>query len=186
MAVLNWGGGDAGALTTTALTGWIIKNNGTVDFSYVLPQDGLRSIDLDSRKNAGANTFNNTISQSIAGTGLVNLSFWYAANPANVGPTNEVKFELAFALGHEKGSVLGSSANVTGWQHYTQQIDLGTVGTATLSFTAAGAKDGVGGYIDNVSVTAVPEPETYAMLLAGLGVMGAIALGRKKDREKRR
>ena len=28
-------------------------------------------------------------------------------------------------------------------------------------------------------VTAVPEPETYAMLLAGLGVMGAVARRRK-------
>jgi hypothetical protein len=28
-------------------------------------------------------------------------------------------------------------------------------------------------------VTAVPEPETYAMLLAGLGLMGAIARRRK-------
>ncbi|MBK7006138.1 MAG: FxDxF family PEP-CTERM protein [Burkholderiales bacterium] len=32
------------------------------------------------------------------------------------------------------------------------------------------------------SVTSVPEPETYAMLLAGLGVMGAIARRRKAAR----
>lgn len=32
----------------------------------------------------------------------------------------------------------------------------------------------------NFSVTAVPEPETYAMLLAGLGVMGAFARRRKQ------
>ncbi|NBW50906.1 MAG: PEP-CTERM sorting domain-containing protein [Betaproteobacteria bacterium] len=30
-----------------------------------------------------------------------------------------------------------------------------------------------------MEVTAVPEPETYAMLLAGLGVMGMIARRRK-------
>lgn len=35
-------------------------------------------------------------------------------------------------------------------------------------------------YTGAISVTAVPEPENYAMLLAGLGVMGAIALRRKK------
>ena len=32
---------------------------------------------------------------------------------------------------------------------------------------------------DNVSVTAVPEPAEYAMLIAGLGVIGAVARRRK-------
>lgn len=172
--------------TTTVLTGWVIKNNGTVDFSYESPQNGLRFIDLDNIKVAGARTLNGTISQSIEGTGLVNLSFWYAANSTNPGSTNEVKFELAFSIGKVKGSVLGSSVNGTEWQRHTQLVDLGTGGTANLSFTAAGAKDGIGGYIDNVSITAVPEPATYAMLLAGLGLMSTIALGHKKNREKRR
>lgn len=35
----------------------------------------------------------------------------------------------------------------------------------------------------NVAVAAVPEPETYAMLLAGLGVMGAIAVRRNKAKK---
>lgn len=33
----------------------------------------------------------------------------------------------------------------------------------------------------NVSVTAVPEPGTYALLLAGLGLMGTITLRRRRD-----
>lgn len=33
--------------------------------------------------------------------------------------------------------------------------------------------------VDNFTVSAVPEPETYAMLLAGLGLMGAVARRRK-------
>jgi hypothetical protein len=32
---------------------------------------------------------------------------------------------------------------------------------------------------DNVTVTAVPEPETYALFMAGLGLMGFIARRRK-------
>jgi hypothetical protein len=38
-----------------------------------------------------------------------------------------------------------------------------------------------GTYSAAINVTAVPEPESYAMLLAGLGLMGAIARRRNKN-----
>ena len=34
--------------------------------------------------------------------------------------------------------------------------------------------------LDNVSITPVPEPETYAMMLAGLGLLGVVARRRKQ------
>ena len=37
-----------------------------------------------------------------------------------------------------------------------------------------------GGYLGAMSVTAVPEPESFAMMLAGLGLMGSIALRRNR------
>ncbi len=36
------------------------------------------------------------------------------------------------------------------------------------------------GDVLNISVTAVPEPESIAMLLAGLGVLGAVARRRQR------
>lgn len=45
----------------------------------------------------------------------------------------------------------------------------------TPTFNAAG------GRLDVLAVTAVPEPETYAMFLAGLGLMGAVARRRKQQ-----
>lgn len=53
--------------------------------------------------------------------------------------------------------------------------------STTLSFVhTAGAGGGNDPLIDGVSVTAaVPEPETYALLLAGLGLMGAAVKRRK-------
>jgi len=33
--------------------------------------------------------------------------------------------------------------------------------------------------LDNVSVAAVPEPETYALMLAGLGLLGFMARRKK-------
>ena len=50
---------------------------------------------------------------------------------------------------------------------------------ALFVFNDSGSKDG--DYDDMVvSVTAVPEVETYAMMLAGLGLMGTIARRRNK------
>jgi hypothetical protein len=43
---------------------------------------------------------------------------------------------------------------------------------------------GASAWIDNATITtvsAVPEPETYAMLLAGLGVLGAAARRKQKE-----
>ena len=40
--------------------------------------------------------------------------------------------------------------------------------------TITGVTDGGNGGIYSGAIAAVPEPETYAMLLAGLGLMGAV------------
>ncbi|WP_047534507.1 PEP-CTERM sorting domain-containing protein [Methylotenera sp. N17] len=57
------------------------------------------------------------------------------------------------------------------------------LGDKAIGFFQAGeeGQSVVGGYIGGyVAVTAVPEPESYAMMLAGLGVMGAVARRRRK------
>ncbi len=60
-------------------------------------------------------------------------------------------------------------------------------GLGMVNFTYAGLGDGLsidlhneGGKISLTVITAVPEPETYAMLLAGLGLMGFMAYRRKQ------
>ncbi|RFP20352.1 choice-of-anchor C family protein [Duganella sp. BJB488] len=58
-----------------------------------------------------------------------------------------------------------------------------TGGSQALVFSSVGGDGYSGAVLDNVSVTAaVPEPETYAMMLAGLGLVGAIARRRKAAR----
>ena len=58
-----------------------------------------------------------------------------------------------------------------------------------LTFSATGGRSAISGLTynydgltggGNTDIPAVPEPETYAMLLAGLGLMGAIARRRKQ------
>ncbi len=50
-------------------------------------------------------------------------------------------------------------------------IGADTVGIQELAFANDFATTGTQ-VIDNVLITAVPEPSTYAMLLAGLGLLG--------------
>ncbi len=60
-------------------------------------------------------------------------------------------------------------------------------GLESVNFTFAGLGDGLGidlnnegGKISLTVITAVPEPETYAMLLTGLGLMGLMTYRRKQ------
>jgi hypothetical protein len=50
-----------------------------------------------------------------------------------------------------------------------------SAGTYALTFLGSGT----GGYGGFYTVTAVPEPETYAMMLAGLGAIGFVAARRR-------
>ena len=63
------------------------------------------------------------------------------------------------------------------------------VNTFSFAYSAPGVNNGKGqGLADegwgiaSASVSAVPEPETYAMLLAGLGVIGAVARRRRLNK----
>jgi hypothetical protein len=69
----------------------------------------------------------------------------------------------------------------TGWEQKTMTFTA-TAASQVLSFLAIGTPSGVPPFslLDGVSmVAAVPEPETYAMLGLGLGLMGVIARRRK-------
>ncbi len=80
--------------------------------------------------------------------------------------------------------MLNNVSNNTGIHHWTKytlnNFKLENDGSTRLSFYALGVADTYGGSLDNVVVTSVPEPETFAMLLAGLGLMGAVARRRKQ------
>lgn len=50
-------------------------------------------------------------------------------------------------------------------------------GFSSVTFSGTQGDDGI--YFDRMQIAAVPEPESYAMLMAGLGLMGLIARRRK-------
>lgn len=120
-------------------------------------------------------------------TGVVspgNIAFNGYATPASFGSAaaftlNSLYLTKAWSAGMTRfdgyvGSVLAYSLDVyattTGptLVNFANWTDL----TNVVMSTQDGSQQAV---IDNITINAVPEPETYAMLLGGLAVVGAIA-----------
>ena len=157
----------------TVPTGWTVTD-GTVDVvtsgTYGLTCAGGagRCVDLDgSTKNPGV------LSRSFASiAGLTyTLSFDLSGNQRTA---EEDTVSVMF------GSTIASFTVAKNDPWLQRQVSYTSLqgGNVMLSFANSGA-DNQGAMLDNVSVTAVPEPETYALMLAGLGLMGAIARRRK-------
>ncbi len=75
--------------------------------------------------------------------------------------------------------VAGFSNEVHNWTHYTLTNLVATGASTAIKFGIQNNPSFT--RLDNVSVnvSAVPEPETYAMMLAGLGFLGLMAKRRK-------
>ena len=133
-------------------------------------QDGTNFVELDTFANSA-------MSQAIHAAGVVELTFWYAGRPNVAAGSNH----LSFSLGNLSGTLLTDVAGggTIEWIKYTGVADLGASGSATLTFTALGTSDMAGGSLDSISVTAVPEPRTVALMIAGLGLVGGVASRRR-------
>jgi hypothetical protein len=166
------------------LTGWEAGDNGVElrNNLFGAAQSGNYFVELDTTKNS-------SISQkvNITSAGSYLLSFWYAARPDNGNmPAGTDQIAWGFGNGEDaSGTVLKSYKKVgaTTWTQFSQVFTFEKAGKVELAFSAKGASDSFGGSLDNVSltnITPVPEPESYAMLIAGLGLMAAIARRRKQ------
>jgi len=137
-------------------------------------QDGNNFVELDSHSNSW-------IGQSVATIigQVYNLSFWYSPRAGVGADSNGISLYLDNDL---EVSLTGNGINHTGnvWSNYSTTFTA-TSGSTSLLFAAVGNSDSLGGSLDNVSVTAVPEPETYAMLLGGLVLVG---FGSRRRSEK--
>lgn len=166
-------GVPAGSFTTVAggnsssITGWTVIGN-SVDYigSYWTAQNGARSIDLNGGAQGGIQqTFD-----TLAGV-QYNVTFWLAGNADGAPITKNV---LVNADGGTGGlfsfNSTGTSKANMGWSKYTYNF-LAAGPTTTLSFASQDA-GAFGAALDNVSVAAVPEPATWALMLIGFAGVG--------------
>ena len=188
----------------TTLTGWTSSNGNDGGFNFVLSSgiaDTWDSVKWLKGKNNGytdsANGGNffasdpvyhpGTLTQTISGLTVgsaYTLTFDYAlAQQTGFRGANEDNYWAVSFGGVTQNSDLLSIENggFSGWSTATMNFTATSV-TQALSFLAKGTAPGAPPFLllDGVSMVAtVPEPETWAMLLGGLGLVGFVARRRR-------
>ena len=90
-------------------------------------------------------------------------------------------WDFQFDLGNSGAARLTANESLTWTATFSKPINFADVGFALHVQGLTSAQGGSAWYVGGVpSVTAVPEPESYAMMLAGLGLMGFVARRRTK------
>jgi len=135
--------------------------------------DGVNFVELDTTGNSWiSQTFDTTIGQSYK------VSFYFSPRAGVAADSNDISALIngATAL-TASGSGVGASGNV--WKEYSFNF-VAAGDLSTLGFKAGGLSNSYGGSLDNVSVTAVPEPSSWATMLVGLLGLGAMTRRRTR------
>jgi hypothetical protein len=151
--------------------GWTTDANGVEIRNAVAgtAAEGVRFAELDTIGNSWiSQTIHTYAFQSLE------LAFSYAPRAGVAANSNGIQ---VFWNDQSLGSITGSSSN---WLDLIYDVQADANGFGTLKFAAIGSSDRVGGSLDNISVTAIPEPDTSAMLLAGLGILAVVTRRRQR------
>lgn len=168
-------GTDPGSFTTvgpggSAITGWTVGGIDGVDYigSYWQAQDGVRSVDLSGN---GPGSVSQLIDTDFGQQYTV--SFWLAGNPDGGDTAKLTVTSVAGTVPQFDTFTVVPGTNThanMGWQQYAYTFT--AFGAQSLLTFASGEDNAYGPALDNVAITAVPEPASWAMMLAGFGVIG--------------
>lgn len=136
--------------------------------------DGNNYVELDTTQNSEMwQTIDTSLGQNY------DLSFAYSPREGVSSVSNGIE---VFWNGLSLGVFTGNGApNGNTWAVQNLSVT-GAASSSLLMFQAVGTSDSYGGSLDAVSLTAaVPEPETYALMLAGLAAVGFVARRRRQS-----
>lgn len=159
-----------------SLGAWNVVS-GSVDLinTYWTNAEGHYSLDLNGNQ-AGSiqQSFATVVGQTYT------VSFDVAGNANGGGNTKILSMGAGSYVGALFIDTTGKSNTNMGWTSKSFDF-VANSSTSVLSFSGFAGNGAYGVALDNVKVTAaVPEPETYGMLLAGLGLVGLVARRKKQ------
>jgi len=122
---------------------------------------------------------------SVMAGDAINFNFWFSLLSQ---PSSIPGFPLDVGFVAVNGAVVSvlNPAAIAGMGNFSYQFATG--GLANVAIGVLDIGDFVGNTelrVDNIVVTAVPEPEHFAMLLAGLGLVGGVVSRRRAADKKR-
>ena len=141
--------------------GWLAGDNGIeIQHDNVAGRSfsGLNHVELDT-------TANSRMFYAL-GAGRYKVSYWYSPRPGVGSGSNGIDLRIGGTL---LDSITGNGGGDTVWQK--RIVSFATLGD-TLRFQATGTSDGLGGYLDNIRVSTVPEPGAWALMIIGFGFVG--------------
>jgi len=171
-AGLNTGGSLTGAITAGIVGGAVLTADNTFA-DDVMPGESFL---------AAGPTWGTTATMTFTGTPVTFISFLWGSpdtyNTLTVNSTGPGPNSQTFTA---TGTGFGVAFPVTnGDQTFNQLVSFTAGAGSTITSLVFASSSADAFEAGRFSVTAVPEPETYALLLAGLGALGFVARRRRQ------
>lgn len=164
--------GFTGSTCSTDGKGWDDATTIPANGEYLEIRNNLFGVAQSGNNYAELNpTAQSSFSQTFTASGGLGLLNWWDRGR---GDSNNTSLNYDYSVYLNNAEIFsGQTESASVWTQRTFTRVL-LNGNNTLEFRSS-VGGGLGANIDNISVAAVPEPETYAMFLIGLGLLGFAA-----------